>query len=262
MENGASHAQMFAAVPRHVAIIMDGNGRWAEQAGLPRVEGHRAGAKAVRGVVESARKLGVKYLTLFAFSTENWRRPEREVHALMALFAQYLASEVDTLLKNDIRLRAVGDLSRLPLEVRESLENSIERTKTATSLQLVLAISYGGRDEIARAARKIADAAVRGSLDVASIKEDTVSKYLDAPDIPDPDLLIRSSDEFRISNFLLWQLAYAEIVVSPMLWPDFSELEFVRCLKEYNGRSRRFGLTREQIELGEGSLAVSRALNQ
>jgi len=234
-------------VPQHVAIIMDGNGRWAKGRGLPRIEGHRAGMKTVREIVEESRTLGVRYLTLFAFSTENWQRPSDEVSLLMRLFIQYLESELEVLLKNGVRLRAIGDLSRLPPAVRKMLEDNIERTRDQSELSLILAVSYGGRDEILRAARACITAAKSGEIDPQHLTEQQFAQFLDAPDIPDPDLLIRTSDEFRISNFLLWQLAYAEIVVTSLRWPEFSREEFKRCLTEFGQRTRRFGKTDEQL---------------
>ncbi|MFN4895865.1 MAG: isoprenyl transferase [Pseudomonadota bacterium] len=234
-------------LPRHMAIIMDGNGRWAKKRFLPRLEGHRNGAKTVRMVVEEARRLGIRHLTLFAFSTENWRRPEDEVGGLMHLFVQHLESELELLLKNDIRLRAMGNLSKLPPAVRALLERNEERTKHLTGMDLILAVSYGGRDELVQGFRKLGKAIQAGQLDPESITEEVVSSSLYLPDVPDPDLLIRTSDETRISNFLLWQLAYAEIVVSPQLWPDFSRDELYRCLNVFAGRNRRFGLTQEQV---------------
>lgn len=239
---------VLKAVPRHVAIIMDGNGRWAKRRFLPRLEGHRQGAKTVRMVVEECRRLGVRYLTLFAFSTENWRRPEEEVGGLMHLFVQHLEAELELLLKNDIRLRAMGDMSRLPSQVRELIQRNEERTKDLTGMDLILAVSYGGRDELVQAVRKLGRAIQSGEISPESVTEDVVSKSLYLPDVPDPDLLIRTSDETRISNFLLWQLAYSEIVVSAALWPEFSRDEFYRCLHVFAGRNRRFGLTQEQIE--------------
>lgn len=241
-------AQAVQVVPRHVAIIMDGNGRWAKRRFMPRIEGHRNGAKSVRMVVEECRRLGVRYLTLFAFSTENWRRPQDEVGGLMSLFVQHLESELELLLKNDIRLRAMGDTSRLPESVRAMLQRNEERTKNLKGMDLILAVSYGGRDELVQAARKIARSVKAGELDPESISEETFGRHLYLPDVPDPDLLIRTSDETRISNFLLWQLAYAEIVVTPVLWPDFNRDEFHRCLNVFAGRNRRFGLTQEQVE--------------
>jgi undecaprenyl diphosphate synthase len=247
-ESGQCARVSFKAVPRHVAIIMDGNGRWAKRRFLPRIEGHRNGAKSVRMLVEECRRLGIRYLTLFAFSTENWRRPQDEVGGLMSLFVQHLESELELLLKNGIRLRAMGDTSRLPAAVREMLRRNEERTKDMTGMDLILAVSYGGRDELVQAARKMAVAAKAGQLDPASITEESFAQHLYLPDVPDPDLMIRTSDETRISNFLLWQLAYAEIVVSPVLWPDFSRDEFHRCLDVFAGRNRRFGLTQEQLQ--------------
>jgi undecaprenyl diphosphate synthase len=234
-------------LPRHMAIIMDGNGRWAKRRFLPRLEGHRNGAKTVRMVVEEARSLGIRHVTLFAFSTENWRRPEEEVGGLMHLFVQHLESELELLLKNDIRLRAMGNLSRLPAPVRELLRKNEERTKDLTGMDLILAVSYGGRDELVQGFRKLGKAIQSGELEPEAITEELISGSLYLPDVPDPDLLIRTSDETRISNFLLWQLAYSEIVVSPQLWPDFSRDELYRCLHVFAGRSRRFGLTQEQI---------------
>lgn len=236
-------------LPQHVAIIMDGNGRWAKGKFLPRIEGHRAGAKAVRSTVEECRKLGIRYLTLYTFSTENWGRPADEVGALMKLLERYLESELELMLKNDIRLRSIGDLSRLPPSTRAILERVMEQTRNHSSMDLVLALSYGSREELVQAARKIALAAITGDISPEQITEDTIRQNLYGPDIPDPDLLIRTSDECRISNFLLWQLAYTEIVVTPVFWPDFSVDEFHRCLKEFEQRERRFGLTHEQIAL-------------
>lgn len=236
----------FKVLPRHVAIIMDGNGRWAKKRFLPRIEGHRNGAKTVRMVVEECRRLGVRYLTLFAFSTENWRRPEEEVGGLMTLFVQHLEAELDLLLRNGIRLRAMGNMARLPAPVRELLKRNEERTKDLDGMDLILAVSYGGRDELVQAVRKIGNDIQAGRIDPDAISEESISQSLYLPDVPDPDLLIRTSDETRISNFLLWQLAYSEIVVSPQLWPEFSRDEFHRCLHVFAGRNRRFGLTQEQ----------------
>ncbi len=235
------------SVPRHVAIIMDGNGRWAGSRGLPRVEGHRAGVRSVRSVVEESRRLGVRYLTLFCFSSENWKRPKAEVSALMSLFKSHLDSELDLMLRNDIRLRAVGELSKLPAFVQDTLKVREERTARLSGMDLVLAVSYGGREEIVHASRQIAARVKSGEIELSQINEQTFSQSLYAADIPDPDLLIRTSGENRISNFLLWQLAYTEIVVSPVYWPDFDAKEYQRCIQEFNGRARRFGLTAEQV---------------
>jgi undecaprenyl diphosphate synthase len=243
-----SPASAPKVVPQHLAVIMDGNGRWARKRFLPRIEGHRNGAKTVRMVVEEARRLGIRYLTLFAFSTENWRRPEEEVGGLMHLFVQHLESELELLLKNDIRLRAMGNLTRLPAPVRELLQRNEERTKNLTGMDLIIAVSYGGRDELVQAMRAIGGRIQRGEIGPESVSEETITQSLYLPDVPDPDLLIRTSDETRISNFLLWQLAYAEIVVSPQLWPEFSRDELYRCLHVFAGRNRRFGLTGEQVK--------------
>lgn len=244
--NGAQEYDPLEGVPQHVAIIMDGNGRWAKFRRLPRVEGHRAGVKTVRMVVEESRRIGVRYLTLFAFSTENWNRPKDEVSSLMGLFASYLRSELAELMQNGIRLRAIGDLERLPGQVRDALYAAQEQSRDRNGMDLILAVSYGGRAEIVGAARKICEKVVAGALQLSSIDENAFQQHLFASDIPDPDLLIRTSDVSRISNFLLWQLAYAEIVVSPLLWPDFSKEEFLRCIREFSLRERRFGLTADQ----------------
>lgn len=246
--SASSTAPIPKVIPRHVAIIMDGNGRWAKKRFLPRVEGHRNGAKSVRMVVEEARRLGIRHLTLFAFSTENWQRPQDEVGGLMRLFVNYLESELDLLLKNGIRLRAMGDLSRLPDGVRDLLQRNEEKTKDLSGMDLILAVSYGGRDEVVQAVKKIGRRIRSGEVDPEMITEQMFSQSLYLPDVPDPELLIRTSDETRISNFLLWQLAYAEIVVSPVLWPDFTTDEFYRCLHVFSGRNRRFGKTQEQID--------------
>ncbi len=235
-------------VPRHIAVIMDGNGRWAKEQGLPRLEGHRAGAKTVRMLVEEARKRGVRYLTLFAFSSENWKRPADEVSGLMKLFEKYLESELDTLLKNDVRLRAIGNRELLPQRVRDILEEREEATRSLQAMDLVLAVSYGGRDEIVHAAREHARRVLAGEISVEDISEEGFSHAFYCPDLPDVDLLIRTSNEHRISNFLLWQLAYSEIMVVPEYWPDFSKESFERCLESYQVRERRFGLTGEQLQ--------------
>jgi undecaprenyl diphosphate synthase len=241
-----SGAAIPSVIPRHIAVIMDGNGRWAKQRFLPRIEGHRNGARTVRMIVEECRRIGVRYLTLFAFSTENWGRPEDEVGGLMKLFVQYLEGEVELLLKNEVRLRAMGDLGRLSSSVREALARCEERTKHLDGMDLIIAVSYGGRGELVHAVQKIAESVKSGSLQPQDITDDLIGQSLYMPDLPNPDLLIRTSNEHRISNFLLWQLAYSEIVVSPLLWPDFSRDEFHRCLHVFAGRNRRFGLTQEQ----------------
>jgi len=237
-----------ARIPKHFAIIMDGNGRWAEQRGLSRLQGHRVGKDSVRAVVETARRLGIRYLSLFAFSTENWNRPPKEVDGLMQLLRRYLASELDKMMKNGIRLVAVGTLRRLPPAVREALRAAVAATRNNTGMTVVLAVSYGGREEITRAMRTMARKVQKGELDPAAITQDVVRGHLTTKDIPDPDLLIRTSGEMRVSNFFLWQLAYTEIYVTDILWPDFREREFTQALGFFEQRQRRFGRTSEQVE--------------
>ncbi len=234
------------SVPRHIAIIMDGNGRWARKRFLPRVEGHRTGGKVVRAMVETCRRLGVRYLTLFAFSTENFQRPAEEVGALMRLFVHYLEAEVPRLKEHGVRLRTQGDLTRLPPDLAERFRQAERETEHLTGMDLIIAVAYGGRLEIVSAARKIAERVRTGEILTQDITEDLFARSLFLPDVPDPELLIRTSDEFRISNFLLWEIAYAELVVTPVLWPDFTEAELHRCIHEFNTRSRRFGRTEEQ----------------
>lgn len=228
-------------LPRHVAIIMDGNGRWAERRGLSRIEGHKRGKDSVRAVVEECRRLGIEYLSLYAFSTENWQRPKREVNALMALLRRYLRSELDKMMENGIRLVAAGDLGRLPHALQLELRDKIAATKNNQEMTVILAISYGGREEIARAMRKIAGAVRDGVLDANEIDSKCIEAHLDTAAIPDPDLLIRTSGEMRLSNFYLWQLAYSELYMTDTLWPDFRERELHSALAEYKLRERRFG---------------------
>jgi undecaprenyl diphosphate synthase len=237
-----------ARLPQHVAIIMDGNGRWAEQRGLSRLHGHRVGKDSVRAVVESARKLGIRYLSLFAFSTENWNRPPKEVDALMQLLRRYLASELDKMMKHGIRLIAVGSLRRLPPAVREALRSAVASTRNNTGMTVVLAVSYGGRDEITDAVRRLARKVKKGQLEPDAITQDVFRRHLATKDIPDPDLLVRTSGEMRVSNFFLWQLAYTEIYVTETLWPDFREREFEQALGSFEQRQRRFGRTPTQVE--------------
>jgi len=229
------------AVPRHVAIIMDGNGRWAQQHHLPRLSGHEAGRKSVKQVVQAAIDHGVKYLTLYAFSVENWQRPREEVQGLMGLLRGVIREELNEMGKEGIRLRTIGRKQDLPDAVREELGAAIEKTKHHTRLDLILALSYGSRVEITEAVQSIAREVKAGSLDPEKIKEETVSSHLYTKDIPDPDLLIRTSGEIRVSNFLLWQISYAEIHVTPVLWPDFGKKEFGEALADYARRERRFG---------------------
>jgi undecaprenyl diphosphate synthase len=237
-----------ARLPRHVAIIMDGNGRWAQQRGLSRLHGHRVGKDSVRSVVEAARRLGVPYLSLFAFSSENWQRPPREVDGLMKLLRRYLASELGKMMKNQIRLLVIGNRHRLPPAVRSVLQDAIHATRSNTGMTVVLALSYSGRDDIVRAARAMARQVQRGELDTGGISHEAFGAHLGTAGIPDPDLLIRTSGEMRISNFFLWQLAYTEIYVTETLWPDFRERDFLQALAVYQQRQRRFGQTADQVE--------------
>jgi undecaprenyl diphosphate synthase len=242
----ASGGGGLPSLPRHVAIIMDGNGRWATQRGLPRVEGHRMGVRAVRAAVECARELQVSYLTLYAFSLENWGRPKPEVLALMNLLKEFLVSELPLLLRHRIRVRIIGETSSLPFAVRKVLTHTVSATAGNTDMTLTLALSYAGRNEIVRAARRLAADAAQGKIAPEEITEEMLSSRLDTAEIPDPDLVIRTSGELRISNFLLWQSAYAEFAFMDVLWPDFGKAEFLQALEEYSRRHRRFGLTGEQ----------------
>ena len=229
-------------LPRHVAIIMDGNGRWARERGLPRIEGHRRGAESVREIVRVSGELGVEYLTLYAFSIENWNRPKTEVSALMRLLEFYLKEEIAELNKSNVRLAAVGWVHELPDSAQKQLEKSIVALKKNTGLTLVLALSYGGRAEIVDAVRSICSEVKSGRLDTADVDEKVISQHLYTRSIPDPDLLIRTSGEMRVSNFLLWQISYAEIYVTETLWPDFRKTAYLKALEDYSGRNRRFGL--------------------
>ncbi len=233
-------------LPRHVAIIMDGNGRWAQRRGLRRTDGHRRAKEAVRAVVETGRDLGLEYLTLYAFSTENWQRPRGEVRALMSLFRRYLRTELNRMMDYNVRLRPLGDLTRLPESVQQAFEEAILATAHNTGLTVILAVSYGAREEIVTAARTLAKAVQTGQLNPQDITEHDFARHLQTADIPDPDLLIRTGKEFRLSNFLLWQVAYTELYVTDTLWPDFGREEFLRALTDYQSRQRRFGRTAEQ----------------
>jgi undecaprenyl diphosphate synthase len=235
-------------LPQHVAIIMDGNGRWAKRRGKSRIEGHRRGKTSVRVIVEMSRKIGIRYLTLYAFSTENWFRPHDEVEALMGLLEHYLAAEQAKMMRYGIRLVAVGDRSRLPDSVRTILEKVIELTSDNKRMTVILALSYSGRDDIVRMVRGIAREACNKKCDPEKIDERMVDLWLDTAGVPDPDLLIRTSGEMRISNFYLWQIAYSELYITPTLWPDFREKEYLQALLEYQRRRRRFGRTDEQLQ--------------
>ncbi len=230
-------------IPRHIAIIMDGNGRWARARGLPRIEGHRRGAESVRTAIESSVKYGVRYLTLYSFSSENWSRPKQEVDDLMGLLRRYLRSEIADLHKNGVRLRVIGNRSDLSSDIVQLIEESEAYTAENTTLDLIIALSYGGRAEITNAARSIAEKVKAGELEPEEVTEPLFEDYLETADIPDPDLLIRTSGEQRISNFLLWQLAYAEFVFLDCNWPDFSEQHFLEALGTFSHRERRFGAT-------------------
>ena len=233
--------EALASLPRHVAIIMDGNGRWAKQRHLPRVEGHRQGAESARTIIRVAGELGIKYLTLYAFSVENWNRPKDEVDALMKYLVHYLKSETSELNKNNVRLEVIGQIYRLPENVQEHLKKSIATLSKNNGLTLIMALSYGGRTEIVDAVRSIAAKVKKGELEPAEITEQVFAEHLYTRQWPDPDVLIRTSGEMRVSNFLLWQISYAELVVTPTLWPDFRKPQLYEAMEEYSRRHRRFG---------------------
>jgi len=237
-----------AKLPSHVAIIMDGNGRWAKKRLLNRIQGHEKGSQTVRTIVRACRKIGIPYLTLYAFSTENWQRPKSEVVALMTLLKKFLDSEQKEMLDNNIRLYAIGQIERLPENVRQALHKIMELTKKNDGMTLNLALSYGGRAEIVKMVKEIAIKTKDGSMDPDSITPEIISEHLYTGQMPDPDLLIRTSGEMRISNFLLWQIAYSEIYITDTLWPDFGKDEFVRILKDYQQRERRFGKVGTQLK--------------
>ena len=237
-----------AAVPVHVAIIMDGNGRWAKQRGLPRTAGHRAGVKSARRLVETIAEMGVEYLTLFAFSSENWRRPREEVVALMTLFSEVLKRETEDLDRNNVRLRFIGDRLSLGKKLGTRIAEAEHRTAHNSGLKLNIAMAYGGRWEIVEAVRSVAEAVQRGELECSDIDESLLSGHLALGDCPDPDLLIRTGGEHRISNFLLWEIAYSEIFFSSTLWPDFADNDVHTALEFYRARQRRYGQTGEQVE--------------
>lgn len=229
------------AVPRHIAVIMDGNGRWAKQRGLPRVEGHIAGAERVREVLRYAREFGVEYMTLYAFSTENWKRSREEVDALMDLLSRFIDGYLDEMKQNNVRLLVTGRIDGLPERAANDLKRAMAETASLTGHTLILALNYGGRSEIADAAKKIAEEVRHGRLDPVKIDEQLFSRYLYLPEVPDPDLMIRTSGEFRLSNFLLWELSYAEFYVTDTYWPDFDREEFRKAIESYSKRDRRFG---------------------
>lgn len=234
-------------LPRHIAIIMDGNGRWAKRQGLARMYGHKQGVETVHNITEAAAELGIDYLTLYTFSTENWNRPKQEVDALMTLLVDTIVKETPTLMKNNVRLLTIGDTDRLPAEAKRKFELCMQETAANTGLKMVIALSYSARWEMTEAARHMAADAVKGVLRPEDINEQTVSDYLTTRSMPDPDLLIRTSGELRISNFLLWQLAYSELYFTECLWPEFTVEEFYKAIVDYQSRERRFGKTSEQI---------------
>ena len=234
-------------LPKHIAIIMDGNGRWAKEHGKQRIFGHQRGVQSVREVCEACAELGVEYLTLYAFSTENWNRPLAEVTGLMTLFAQTIKKEMDTFFKNDIRLNAIGDLERLPESNYKMLKETIDATKDNKRMTLTLALSYSGRWDLMQASRRMAADAAAGIIKPEEITQDTIDNYLSTAGIPDPELLIRTSGEERISNFLLWQLAYSELYFTPKYWPDFQKADLYEAILNYQRRERRFGKTSEQV---------------
>jgi undecaprenyl diphosphate synthase len=239
-------------IPRHVAVIMDGNGRWAEQRGLARTQGHHAGVEAVRATVRAARELGISWLTLFAFSSENWNRPKAEVDTLMKLPEDYFETELGEAIENGVRIRIIGRREALPTSVLRTLDEAIRRTRHNTRMNLVFALSYGGRGEIVDAARRLLREHELGKVDPETLDEKSFAAYLDDPELPDVDLLIRTGSEWRVSNFLLWQLAYAEIHVTDVLWPDFGRQHLEEAIREFQSRERRYGLTSAQVRADRG----------
>lgn len=236
-------------IPQHIAIIMDGNGRWATEHGKPRSYGHQAGVETVRRITSECTRLGVKYLTLYTFSTENWNRPETEIAALMGLVLSSLEDEI--FMKNNVRFKVIGDIERLPVEVQRKLQETIDHTAGNTAMTMVVALSYSSRWEITKAMKDIAKKALDGQLSVDDITEDTVSQSLTTASIPDPDLLIRTGGELRISNYLLWQIAYSELYFCDTFWPDFNEADLHKAIADYQHRQRRFGKTGKQVEAEE-----------
>ncbi len=234
-------------LPSHIAIIMDGNGRWAKKRGNMRVFGHRSAIKAVRDTTEGAAELGIGFLTLYAFSTENWGRPKLEVNALMELLVDTIKSEMSTLMDNDIRLASIGNIDDLPARTRRRLQEAIEQTRDNKRMTLTLALSYGARNDLVSATRKLAQLAKEGDISPEEIDDKMISRHLSTADMPDPELLIRTSGEYRISNFLLWEIAYAELYITPTLWPDFRREDLYEAIKNFQQRERRFGKISEQI---------------
>ena len=237
-------------LPKHVAIIMDGNGRWARLRGKSRLEGHRRGKASVKAVLELTRRLGISYLSLYAFSAENWQRPKAEVEALMALLEHYLIVEQVNMMRHGIRLMAIGDRTRLPRSVQSTLDRAMNATKDNKGLTVILALSYSGRNDIVQMVRRIAAKVKQGDCNLEDVDEALISAHMETAAIPDPDLLIRTSGEIRVSNFFLWQIPYTELYITPVLWPDFREEEYLEALMEFQQRQRRFGRTQEQITPG------------
>ncbi len=235
-------------IPRHIAIIMDGNGRWAEKHALGRIFGHKKGAEAVNVTVRTCRELGIKYLTLYAFSSENWLRPKTEIHALMNLLEEYLGNQLGEMMENGIRLRAIGDIEMLRDSVKKILFQVMEKTAANKAMTLTLALSYGGREEILRAVKNIVQDGLSGRIRTEDVNRELFARYLYTAEMPDPDLLIRTSGEQRISNFYLWQMAYTEFHFTEVLWPDFGREDLVRAIADYQSRERRFGMTSEQVK--------------
>lgn len=241
----------FNKLPQHIAIIMDGNGRWARQKGKYRTFGHHEGVKAVRDTTEGAAELGIKYLTLYAFSTENWKRPLSEVNALMRLLVRTIHKETKTLHENNIRLLAIGDLQSLPSEIKAELDDAIRETADHKRMSLILALSYSSKWELVEAAKKLAEQVKNSNLDPSEINQEMFKNFLNTASIPDPEMLIRTSGEFRVSNFLLWQIAYSELYFTPTLWPDFRREDLHKAIIDFQGRERRFGKTSEQLKLAK-----------
>jgi undecaprenyl diphosphate synthase len=242
-------------LPKHVAVIMDGNGRWAKKKALNRIRGHEEGAESVREIVRTSREMGISWLTLYAFSEENWKRPGHEIQALMRLLKRFLKKELDEMLLNGIRFRTIGRTSKLPSDVRKALKATIEKTSHNRKMTLTLALSYGSRQEIVDSFRNIGKRIESGDIKSEEITEQLISDFLYTAEMPDPDLLIRTSGEFRLSNFLLWQIAYTEIYISPLLWPDFRRDDYLKALEAYQNRERRYGETSDQI-LKEVNLGI------
>lgn len=235
-------------LPKHVAIIMDGNGRWARKKALNRIRGHEEGTESVREVVRASRKLGIQWLTLYAFSEENWKRPKREISALMEILKRFIKLELDEMIENGIRFHVIGRINKLPDDVQILLRDTMKKTSSNKDMVLTLALSYGSRQEIADGIKKIAEKIQSGALKAMDISEQTISDFLYTSGMPDPDLLIRTSGEYRISNFLLWQIAYTELYITSTLWPDFREEEYLKAIDVYLKRERRFGVTSEQLD--------------